>query len=129
MAAKEKEAARLKDELMRQRVEEAIKRARTKDGATIVSLFVPGGNADDLRKATDIIRDKLKSCVAVVAAGDETKGLIVAAVTKDLAGAFNAGQIIKAIAARYGGKGGGTPQMAQGGVPGGRTMEALSLRE
>ncbi len=125
-AVKEKEAARLKEELMRQRIDEAIKGARRKDGAMVVSMFVPGGSAEDLRKATDIIRDKLKSCVAVVAAGDETKGLIVAAVTKDLSGAFNAGQIVKAIAAKYNGKGGGNPQMAQGGVPADRIMDALA---
>ncbi len=126
MAAKEKEIGRLKDELMRQRVEEAIKGARRKDGATIVSMFVPGGSADDLRKATDMIRDRLRSCVVVVGTRDETKGLIVAAVTKDLVNAFNAGQIIKSIAARYHGKGGGNPQMAQGGVPADVAMEALS---
>ncbi len=127
MAAKEKEAARLKDELMRQQIEDAVKGARKKDGATIVSMYVPGGSAEDLRKATDIIRDRVKSCVAVIAAGDNTKGLLVAAVTKDLAGgAFNAGQIIKAIAAKYNGKGGGNPQMAQGGVPGAVIKEALA---
>ena len=126
MAAKEKEVGRLRDEMMRQRVEEAIKGAHRKDGATIVSMFVPGGSADDLRKVTDIIRDKLKSCVVVVGTRDETKGLIVAAVTKDLVNAFNAGQIIKSIAAKYHGKGGGNPQMAQGGVPADLAIEALS---
>jgi alanyl-tRNA synthetase len=125
MAAKEKEVGRLRDEMMRQRVEEAIKAGHRKDGATIVSMFVPGGSADDLRKATDIIRDRLKSCVVVVGTRDETKGLIVAAVTKDLANAFSAGQIIKSIAAKYHGKGGGNPQMAQGGVPAEAAIEAL----
>ncbi len=126
MAAKEKEIGRLKDEMMRQRIEEAIKASHRKDGATIVSLFMPGGSADDLRKATDMIRDKLRSCVVVVGTRDETKGLIVAAVTKDLVNAFNAGQIIKSIAAKYNGKGGGNPQMAQGGVPADLAMEALN---
>jgi len=124
--AREKEIGRLKDEMMRQHVEEAIKNAFRKDGATIVSLFIPGGNADDLRKATDIIRDKLKRCVVVVGTRDEAKGLLVAAVTKDLAGTYNAGQIIKALASKYNGKGGGNPQMAQGGVPADHIAEALS---
>jgi alanyl-tRNA synthetase len=92
----------------------------------IVSLFMPGGSADDLRKATDMIRDKLRSCVVVVGTRDETKGLIVAAVTKDLVSAFNAGQIIKSITTKYNGKGGGNPQMAQGGVPADLAMEALT---
>ena len=82
-----------------------------------------------MRKATDIIRDRLRSCVVVVGTRDETKGLIVAAVTKDLVNAFNAGQIIKSIAAKYHGKGGGNPQMAQGGVPAERGCRGIELRE
>ncbi len=126
VASREKEIGRLRDEMMRQRVEEAIKAGHRKDGATIVSMFMPDGSADDLRKAADIIRDRLRSCVVVVGTRDETKGLIVAAVTKDLVNAFNAGQIIKSITEKYHGKGGGNPQMAQGGVPADAAIEALS---
>lgn len=123
--AKEKEIARLKDDTTRQHIDEAIKNAPEKDGAKIVTMLVPGGRADDLRKATDVIRDKLKSCVAVVATKDGDKGLLVAAVTKDLAGTYKAGDIIKAIAAKFNGKGGGNPQMAQGGVAADRIADAL----
>jgi alanyl-tRNA synthetase len=126
LSAKEKDLARLKDEMMRQRVEEAIKGAFEKNGARIVSLFVPGGSAEDLRKATDIVRDRLGSCMVVVGTRDEAKGLIVAAVTKDLAATLNAGQVVKSIAAKYHGKGGGNPQMAQGGIPADSVVEALS---
>ena len=50
--AREKEIVRLKDEMTRQRVDEAAKGAIEKDGAKIVTMFVPGGKADDLRKAS-----------------------------------------------------------------------------
>jgi alanyl-tRNA synthetase len=123
--AKEKEIGRLKDDVNRQHIDEAIKNAPEKDGAKIVTMLVPGGRADDLRKATDVIRDKLKSCVVVVGTRDDQKGLLVAAVTKDLAGTYKAGDIIKAIAAKFSGKGGGNPQMAQGGVPADRVADAL----
>jgi len=39
----------------------------------------------------------------------------VATVTSDLTGRFNAGKIVGAVAAAIGGKGGGRPDMAQGG--------------
>jgi alanyl-tRNA synthetase len=123
--AQEKEIRRLKDELMRQRVEEAVGAAARSDRATVVSLFLPEGGADDLRKATDLVRDRLKSCVVIAGAKDGQKGLLVAAVTKDLAPTVHAGEIIKSVTARYGGKGGGNPQMAQGGVPADRVLEAL----
>ncbi len=122
---KEKEIARLKEEMARKRVEEAVESALVKDGARIVTMFVPDATADDLRKLTDMLRDRLKSGVAVVGTTDETKGLLVAAVTKDLINTYSAGQIIKSIAAKFGGKGGGQPQMAQGGVGAAHVMEAL----
>jgi alanyl-tRNA synthetase len=124
--AREREIARLKDEITRQRVEEAAKSAYEKDGAKIVSMFVPGATADDLRRVADIIREKLKSCVVVVGTKDDTKGLLVAAVTKDLAGSFSAGGIIKSIVKKYDGKGGGNPQMAQGGVAADQVEQALT---
>jgi alanyl-tRNA synthetase len=123
--AKGKEIARLKDEMMRQRVEEAAKNAYEKDGAKIVTMLVPGATAEDLRRVTDIFRDRLGSCVVVVGAKDESKGLLVAAVTKDLADRFSAGHIIKSIAMKFSGKGGGNPQMAQGGVAADQVAEAL----
>jgi len=88
-------------------------------------MVVPGGNIEELRKATDVIRGKLSSCVAIVGTKDETKGTLVVAVSKDLAKAFNAGQIMKKIVEKYNGKGGGNPQMAQGGLPAERLEEAL----
>ncbi len=125
LSTREKEIGRLKDEMTRQRVDEAVKGAIEKDGARIVAMFVPGGSADDLRKATDILRDKLKSCVVVVGTRDDAKGLLVAAVTRDLLTTYSAGQIIKSIAAKFNGKGGGNPQMAQGGVAADQVMDAL----
>ena len=88
-------------------------------------MVVPGGNIEELRKATDVIRGKLSSCVAIIGTKDETKGTLVVAVSKDLAKAFNAGQIMKKIVEKYNGKGGGNPQMAPGGLPAERLEEAV----
>jgi len=67
----------------------------------------------------------VKSCVAAVGTREDTKGLIVVAVSKDAQNTYNAGKIIKGIAEKYNGKGGGGPQIAQGGVPGEKVAEAL----
>jgi alanyl-tRNA synthetase len=124
--AREKEVVRLKDEITRQVVDEAIGGAYMKDGTKIVTVLVARATADDLRKAADLVRDKLRSCVVIAGTKDETKGLLVAAVTKDLAQTFSAGQIIKAVAMKFGGKGGGNPQMAQGGVGADDVEQALA---
>ena len=114
---------------MAYRVEAAVKGSPEREGARIVTLFVPDAKADDLRKVTDIIRDKARSCVAVVASREDAKGMIIAAVTKDLQGRYSAGTIVKKLAEKFGGRGGGGPQIAQGGVPGDKVAEALKSVE
>jgi alanyl-tRNA synthetase len=125
-----KEIARMKEAVTATTVEQAIQEALVKDGARIVSVFVPRANAEDLRRVTDMIRDRVKSCIALVGSQDDGKGLIIVAVSKDMQATYHAGKIIKELTERYGGKGGGGPQIAQGGVPGDRVREALNaIRE
>jgi len=120
-----REMEKLKDELTAYQVEDAIKGAPEKNGAKIISLFIPNAKAEDLRKVTDIIRDRIKSCVAVVGTKDDAKGMLIVAVSKDLLNTYNAGKIIKKLMEHYGGKGGGGPQIAQGGIPGDKIKAAL----
>jgi alanyl-tRNA synthetase len=116
---------RLKDELTTYKVEDAIKGAPEKNGTKVVSIFVPNAKAEDLRKVTDSIRDRVKSCVAVVGTREDAKGMLIVAVSKDLLNTYNAGKIIKRLMEQYGGKGGGGPQIAQGGIPGDKIKAAL----
>ncbi len=126
LGAKEKVIERLKEEVTSYRVEEAIKGAHEKNGAKIISMYMPNAKADDLRKVTDMIRNKVKSCVALVGSKEDTKGMLVVAVSRDLQHVYNAGKIIKRLTERYAGKGGGGPQIAQGGIPGDKIIEALN---
>jgi alanyl-tRNA synthetase len=127
---REKELQRLREGTIRQQVEEAIGHAWEKDGARIVSIYVEGAQADDLRKVTDLIRNKVKGCVVVAGTKDDSKGIVVVSVAKELQDHFSAGKIVKTIAEKFGGKGGGNPAMAQGGVPADKVEDALrSLKE
>jgi alanyl-tRNA synthetase len=125
LEAQAREMEKLKDELTAYKVEDAIKEAPEKNGAKVISLFVPNARAEDLRKVTDIIRDRVKSCVAVVGTRDDAKGMLIVAISKDLLNKYNAGKIIKELMEKYGGKGGGGPQIAQGGIPGDKIKAAL----
>jgi len=122
---REKVIERLKEEIMTFKVEEALKTAKIKDGAKIVSMFLGDAKADELRKVSDIIRGKEKNSVVAVGSSTEDKGIIIVAVSKNLQNQYNAGKIIKALTERFSGKGGGGPQIAQGGVPGSKVMDAL----
>jgi alanyl-tRNA synthetase len=83
-----------------------------------VALNLPNASADDLRKITDIVRDKVKQCVVVAASpAAENKGLLVVAVSKEAQTQFNAGKVMRLISQQFGGKGGGGAAIAQGGIP------------
>ena len=122
---KEKILEHLREEITAGKVDAAIEGACERDGVKVVTMLIENAKAEDLRKVTDIIRSRVKSCVAAVGTRDDTKGLIVVAVSKDAQSKYNAGKIIKGITEKYNGKGGGGPQIAQGGVPGETVAEAL----
>ena len=92
-------------------------------GAKLVATVVDGADATSLRNAVDQLKDKLKSAVIVLAsvAAPDKVGL-VAGVTADLVGRIKAGELVGAVAAQVGGKGGGRPDFAQAG---GTQPEAL----
>jgi alanyl-tRNA synthetase len=119
LGAREKMISRLKEDIMIYTVDEAIGKAPERNGVKIVALFLANAVADDLRKITDIVRSKVKQCIVVAASsGDDEKGLLVVAVSKEAQVLYNAGKIVKNISEQYGGKGGGGAGIAQGGIPG-----------
>ncbi len=64
----------------------------------------------------DRLRDKLGSGIVVLGAVLDGQPALVAMVTKDLVGkGYDAGKLIRAIAPIVGGRGGGRPELAQGG--------------
>jgi len=122
---KEKTIERLKEDVMKYRVEDALKTAKDKNGTKIVSMFLEDAPVDELRKVSDIIRGKEKNSVVALGSRNEDKGIIIVAVSKSLINQYNAGKIIKSLTERFNGKGGGGPQIAQGGIPGEKVMDAL----
>ncbi len=124
---KDREIKALQQLLNKQAIGDVAAKAREIGGVKVVAEKVIADGMDALRDAMDSARDKLGSGVVVLAAESEGKVLLVAAVSKDLAGkTLHAGQIIKAAAAACGGGGGGRPDMAQaGGKDTGKINEAL----
>jgi alanyl-tRNA synthetase len=86
------------------------------DGVKVVSARVDGLEQKRLRGLADNVRDRIGSGVLVVASASDGQASIVAMVTKDLTKKFHAGKILKAVAEAAGGRGGGKPDMAQGGT-------------
>ena len=72
---------------------------------------------NELRDIADVAKAKLGKAIVLLVSVDKEKGKInmIVSVSKDLTNKFKAGDIIKEIAPIIGGKGGGKPDMAQGG--------------
>jgi alanyl-tRNA synthetase len=68
-----------------------------------------------MRALADSLRNKWKTAVVVLASAEDSTVQIVSAVTKDLIGKVQAGKLVGAVASATGGKGGGRPDMAEGG--------------
>lgn len=97
------------------------------DGKNVLAARVSAVDMDNLRGMVDELKNKLGSAVIVLGAVDGDKVNLVAGVTKDLMDqGIHAGKIIKEVATRCGGGGGGRPDMAQaGGKDPSKLQEAL----
>lgn len=124
---KDREIKALQQLLNKQSIGDVAAKAKDVNGVKVVAEKVIAADMDALRSAMDSARDKLGSGVVVLAAENDGKVMLVASVSKDMAGKMlNAGQIIKAAAVACGGGGGGRPDMAQaGGKDASKIGEAL----
>jgi alanyl-tRNA synthetase len=80
-----------------------------------------GMDRNQMRLIADGLRNK-GSAVVVLASVEDSTVSIVTAVSKDLTAKFHAGKLAGTVAQAIGGKGGGRPDMAEGG---GKNPEAL----
>ena len=112
---KEREIESLKAKLLTNKSEDLLTGIREINGVKVIAREFEAGSPKDLRESGDRIKDKLGSGIVLLGAGIEGKAMLTCLVTKDLRGNFHAGEIIRQLSGIVGGKGGGRPDMAQGG--------------
>ena len=112
----EREIKRLKQKGLVDRILEILKIEDFGD-YKIAYGKVEGLKPNELRDLVDVARSKLGKSVVLIASIDKEKGKInlVVGVDKRLTDRLKAGNIIREVATVLGGKGGGKPDMAQGG--------------
>ena len=112
----EKQVRSLKDKLASGAGTDLAAAAVDVGGTKVLATVIDGADATALRAAVDQLKDSLKSAVIVLAsvAGPD-KVVLVAGVTADLVAKVKAGEVVGAVAAQVGGKGGGRPDFAQAG--------------
>jgi len=129
LEAERKKGFSLERELSRKIVKDLPAQAEQVSGVTILSARVPALTMPILREMGDILRDRLRSGVIVLATVYNGKPSFLAMVTPDLvARGVHSGDIINQVAKVTGGGGGGKAAMAQaGGKDASKVDEALKL--
>ena len=111
----EKEAARLRQKLATSSGGDLTQDAVEVSGIKVLAAQLEGATVATLRDTLDQCKNKLGTGVILLAAVEDGKITLVAGVTPDATDRIKAGDVIKHFANQLGGKGGGRPDMAQGG--------------
>jgi alanyl-tRNA synthetase len=111
----EKEIARLKQKLATSAGGDLTADAVDVAGIKVLAANVDGADAKSLRDTLDQVKNKMGSGVILLSCVNDDKVALAAGVTKDLTDRVKAGDLMREFARRLGGKGGGRPDMAQGG--------------
>src|SRR5205807_8619522 len=113
--ALEKQVEQLKNTLAQSAMGDLERQVRTIKNVKVLAAKVDGMERQQLRTLVDSLRNKWKSAVVVLASAEDSTVSIVSAVTKDLTAKVQAGKLVGSVSQAVGGKGGGRPDMAEGG--------------
>lgn len=113
--ALEKELEQLKGKMASQAGSSLADQAVEVGGLRVLAANLEGADPKSLRDTVDQLKNKLGKAVVILAAVTDGKVSLVAGVTKDETAKVKAGELLNFVAQQIGGKGGGRPDMAQGG--------------
>jgi alanyl-tRNA synthetase len=113
----EKELEKLKAKIASNAGADLASQAVEIGGVNVLSVQLDGFDAKGMKEAVDKLKNQLGKAVILLSTIDQGKVVLVAGVSKDISKQFPAGELIKETASILGGKGGGRPDMAQGGGP------------
>lgn len=93
-----------------------VSKVKEVNGINVLVAKVPSTDMNNLRAMADDLKQKLDPVILVLGSAQGDKVNLIAGVTKDyIEKGYHAGKLIKEVATRCGGGGGGRPDMAQAG--------------
>lgn len=116
-SALQKQIEQLNQKLANFQATELLSQVQTVAGRSTLITTVQNMDAKSLRNLHDSVKSKLEDAVIVLAGVEDDKVSLIASVAKQYTAHLKAGDIIKHLATELGGKGGGKPDLAQGGAP------------
>jgi alanyl-tRNA synthetase len=119
----ERQVDQLKHRIAQASAGDLERQATDVKGVKVLAARVDGMDRAQMRAVVDTLRNKWKSAVVVIGSVEDGAVSIVAGVTKDTTAKVQAGKLVSQVAMAVGGKGGGRPDLAEGG---GKDPAALS---
>ncbi len=86
-------------------------------GVRVMAVSADGMEAKAMRDLSDVVRDRVGSGLVLLTRREGEKLMVVLAATKDVASKAPANRLLTGVLQAMGGRGGGTPELAQGGIP------------
>jgi alanyl-tRNA synthetase len=120
----ERELEQLKAKAAQGATGELAAQAQDVAGIKVVTARLEGLDAKALREVMDRLKQQLVDAVIVLAGVDAGKAVLVAGVAGQALGRIKAGDVLADVARQANGKGGGRPDMAQGGGEDGPALVA-----
>ena len=111
----EKELDALKAKLASSAGSDLASSAQQISGINVLASQLEGADTKSLRDTVDQLKNKLAPAAIILSAVDGEKITLIAGITKDATDKIKAGDLVSHVASQVGGKGGGRPDMAQGG--------------
>ncbi len=107
----------MKGQLAKSSIAGLTRDAALVNGFKVVASIVENADRNGLRSLVDELKGRIESGVVVLATADGDEATFVAGVTSNLArdSGLHAGKIIQEVVRVAGGRGGGRPELAQGG--------------
>lgn len=123
--AAQKQQQKLQAEIAELTAQQALARTPAENGRKIVAEYFAGRDLDFIKLYAQKLVAAEANVIALVGAGQGTPALVFA---QSPGGGFDAGTELKAVVGSAGGRGGGTHDMAQGGVPSAELIPELIAR-
>ena len=111
----EKELDKFKRKLASSAGSNLVNSAQNISGINVIAALLEGVDGKSLRDTVDELKNKLAPAAIILSTIEGNKITLIAGVTKDITDKIRAGDLVSHVALQVGGKGGGRPDMAQGG--------------
>ena len=111
----EKELMKLTRQMALQQLSHLVNEAIDIQGVKVLTSKIEAVDHDTLRTMVDELKKKLGKAAIVLAIVEKNRVQLISGVAKNCLDYFNATELLMSVAVQVGGRGGGRPDMAQGG--------------